>query len=241
MGQNDWTAAEHFYRESLALVERVGDPAGQVQTYNRQVVVAMMTGRPTEAEGCYKRALELCDTLQPDSREQAAVLNKLAYLLLSEIRADRARATRLTEARGYAERAVAILETLEASSGAWAPLNILSDIAEVEGRTEEARVYRRREREAYAAFAGNRYHIDQYLGTLIPNIVAGAQGDEQAQKVVEKVLSQLEAKGRQIIEAIRRIWAGEREWHALVERMGNNSGLLVRRVLETLGQGTQEE
>lgn len=58
-----------------------------------------------------------------------------------------------------------------------------------------------REREAYAAFAGNRYHINQHLGTLITNIVAGAQDDEQAQKVVEQVLSQLEAKGGQITEA----------------------------------------
>jgi len=59
----------------------------------------------------------------------------------------------------------------------------------------------------------------------------------QAREAVEKALPQLEANGWQIAAAVRRIWAGEREWHSLVEEVDSNSALLVLRVLETLEQG----
>src|SRR5205823_780613 len=105
---------EHCYRESLTLKERLGDTVGAARTCNQLANVADGAGRPTEAEGWYKRALELDERVQPGSPEQAAVLNNLANLLTDEVRAGRAPATRLAEARGYAERALAILETLDA-------------------------------------------------------------------------------------------------------------------------------
>ena len=204
---------------------------------NQLAIVAQLAGRPIEAEGWYKRALEMYEKIQPGSSQQAPVLNNLASLLTNEVRAGRAPATRLAEARRYAERALAIKEPLDASSEIWTTLSILADIAELEGRTEEARAYRHREREAFAAFAGNRYHIDQQFGKLIEAIVAAANGDVQVREAVEEVLPQLEEDGWHIAAAVRRIWAGEREWHGLVEGVDSNSALLVRRVLETLGQG----
>jgi len=66
--------------------------------------------------------------------------------------------SRLTEAWRYAERALETAQTLEPSSAQiWEPLGILADIAEQQGRAEVARVYRRREHEAFATFAGNRH------------------------------------------------------------------------------------
>jgi hypothetical protein len=57
----------------------------------------------------------------------------------------------------------------------------------------------------------------------------------QAREAVEKALPQLEADGWQIAAAVRRMWAGEREWQALVEDLDAGQALVVRRVLETLG------
>ena len=41
-------------------------------------------------------------------------------------------------------------------------------------------------------------------------------------------------KGWRITSALHRIWAGERDWHALVEELNAAQALLVLRVLETL-------
>jgi hypothetical protein len=98
------------------------------------------------------------------------------------------------------------METLDASSGIWATLGILADIAEMEGRTEAAQGYRRRERGTFAAFAGNRYHIDREHGPLIAAIAAAATGDQQARETVEAQLPQLEAKGWHIEAATEVTW-----------------------------------
>jgi len=241
--QEQWAEAERCYRTSLAIRERIGalaGPNGASVTCYRLALVAEGADRPREAEGWYKRALELDEQVHPGGLDSAIDLNNLANLLKDEVRAERAPATRLAEARGYAERARAIKETLDASSEIWKTLNILAQIAELEGQTEEARTYRRRERETFAAFAGNRWHIDRQHGPLIAAIAAAARGDKQAREAVEARLPQLEANGWHIEAATRRIWAGEREWQALAEGLDNQDALLVRRVLETLAEGSGE-
>ncbi|MFL5804278.1 MAG: hypothetical protein ACJ8CR_21355, partial [Roseiflexaceae bacterium] len=104
----------------------------------------------------------------------------------------------------------------------------------MEGRADAARDYRRRERATFAAFAGNRWHIDRQHGRLIAAIVAAARGDEEVRAAVEGALPQLEAAGWRIADATRRIWAGEREWEALVEEIDRQDALLVLRVLEEI-------
>src|SRR2546427_2296613 len=99
-------------------------------------------------------------------------------------------------------------------------LGILADIADLEGRTEVARDYRRRARETFAAFAGNRYHIDRQHGQLIAAIAAAALGNAQAREAVEAALPRLEEDGWKIAAATKRIWAGERDWHALARDPG---------------------
>ncbi len=239
--QKEWAEAEDYYRESLAINEQIGNIVNAAMVCNQLAIVAEDAGRPAEAEGWYKRALELDERVDPGSKLQVAVLNNLANLLVNEMRAGRSSKMRLTEARSYAERALAIRETLDASSEIWNTFNILAAIANLEGQTEEARAYRRRERETFAAFAGNRYHIDRQHGQLIAAIAAAAKGNLQAKQAVEEVLPEREAKGWQIAAATHRIWAGERDWHSLVEGIDRNSALLVLRVLETIAQPTEAE
>jgi hypothetical protein len=122
--------------------------------------------------------------------------------------------TRLTDAKRYAEQALAIDETLDTSAEIWKDFAILAKITDMEYHTEEARDYRRRERETFASFEGNRYHIDRQHGQLIAAIAAAVQGDVQAQEAVEAALPQLEEDSWKIAAPTRRIWSGERDWHS---------------------------
>lgn len=232
--QRQWDEAGRCYRESLSLKEQLGDAAGIARTCNQLAIVAQLAGRPAEAEGWYRRALELDEHLGNQSAI-ARDCNNLAGLLLAEVRAGRAAPARLAEACALAERALALKETLDASSEIWTTLYTLAGIAEQEGRAEEAGALRRRERESFAAFAGNRWHIDWQHGELIAAIVAAARGDAQAREAVEAALPQLESNGWKITDATRRLWAGERDWHTLSEGIDSNSALLVLRALEELG------
>ena len=238
--QGIWAEAERCYRESLALEEQLSDTAKALATCNQLATVAQRSGRPTEAEGWYKRALELYEQVQHGGLYQAAIFNNLANLLVNEVRASPTATTRLAEAKVYAEQALAIKETLDASAEIWNTLSTLANIADLEGRAEEARDYRRCERETYAAFEGNRYHIDRQFSSLITDVAKAAKGNAEARAKVEARLPKLEQNGWKIAAATQRIWAGERDWHTLVENLDGDEALLVLRVLETL-QEQQEE
>jgi tetratricopeptide (TPR) repeat protein len=230
--QRDWPAAEDAYRRSAEIKVRLGNLASAANTYNQLAIVAKGAGHPAEAEGWYRRALAI-DERFGNPKDVARDLNNLAGLR------DEARAgntVRLAEARSYAERALAIVETLDLSVQPWATLSILAGIAALEGRDDAAREYRRRERETFAAFDGNRWQIDQQLSDQIAAIAAATRGDMKARAAVEAALPQLEANGWRIADATRRIWAGEREWHAMSEEIDRNSALLVLRVLEEIGE-----
>jgi tetratricopeptide (TPR) repeat protein len=232
--QGQWAEAERCYRQSLALEEYLHDEVGVAETCNQLGIVARNDQRPGEAEGWYRQGLERLARAQPGSARHATLLNNLADLLTAEIRAGRMKAERTAAARQSAEEALAFTEQLDASAGIWTTLGILAEIAELEGQTEVARAYRRREYETHAAFEGNRYHIDRRFGHLIAAVGAAARGNIQAKAAVEEVLPELEKQGWQITVPIRRIWIGERDWHTLAEGIDRGSALLLLRILETL-------
>jgi tetratricopeptide (TPR) repeat protein len=230
-GQKDWAEAERCYRESLAIKERMDDTAGTARTCNQLAMVAKNTSRFTEAEGWYKRALELIEKINPGGIVQASCYYNLAELLVNY-----ASSSRFAEAQHYAAQGLAINESLDNPVEIWKDFALLAKIADMEGQIEEAQTYRRRERETYAAFAGNRYHIDQQHGQLIADIVAAANDDVQARAKVEAALPQFEANGWHIAGATQRIWASERDWHTLVEDLDRQDALLILRVLETIAE-----
>jgi tetratricopeptide (TPR) repeat protein len=232
--QRAWEEAERCYRESLALDERIGNTAGTATTCNVLATVAKDAGRPAEAEGWYKGALERIERVEPGGMAHARYLNNLASLLVNEVRAGRADRTRLVEARRYIEQARRIEEQPGVSAELWTIYALLAAVAELEEQPEVARDYRRQERERYAAFAGNRFQIDQQHADLIAAIVAAARGDTQAQATVEAALPKLEERGWHVSDAVQRIWKGERDWQVLAEGLDRGSALLVLRVLETL-------
>jgi tetratricopeptide (TPR) repeat protein len=232
--QNQWSEAESYYRKSLVIKDRLGDTAGSAATCNQLALVATETGHPFEAEGWFQRALERFAQAQSKGSEYARALYNLAALLVIEFRAGNVAPARLAEAKCHAEQALAIEEMCEVSESLWKNFNILAEIATLEGQEVVAHHNRRRTRETFAAFSGNRYQIERLFGPLIVAAATAAQGDPAAQQTVEAALPELEAQGLQIAAAMRRLWADERDWHALAEGLNPAAALLILRILETL-------
>ena len=142
------------------------------------------------------------------------------------------------------------MKEIDASAEMWSPLGILANIADLQGKTEEARDYRHREHEAYANYPGHHLQMKQVLEQVkqaleqaksplgqyvdIDVIAASLKGDEQMRSYVEAALKQLEGVGLNITNAIRRIWAGERDWHSLTEELNAPGALIVLMVLEAV-------
>jgi tetratricopeptide (TPR) repeat protein len=72
---------------------------------------------------------------------------------------------------------------------------------------------------------------------LLQLVAAGARGDAHGREVVEGLFPELEEKGWHIVEAVRRVWEGERDAEAVAGGLDRDEAALVRRVLELLGGG----
>ncbi|KYF46702.1 hypothetical protein BE04_47695 [Sorangium cellulosum] len=230
--ERNWDEAERCLRLSIGLEEDAGNAAGAAGTCGELGSVARLAGRAEEAELWYRKALKTFEDLE-GAASQAIQLNNLAALIQQEVRAGRYPTSRLAEARALADQCLKIKSNLDAYSQIWTTLEILASIAEQEGDKDAARGYRREARETFAAFPGNRYGIDKRFGDLI-SLLAAAATQPELHSHFEPLLSKLEAAGWHIAAPVRRLWAGERDWHALAEGLDGNDALLVLRVLETL-------
>jgi tetratricopeptide (TPR) repeat protein len=169
--RSQWDAAERAYREAARIKESLGNRAGAAITWNNLAVVNEYAGRPAEAESWFRKAIAAFVKVG-DQLHAAGTLNNLAGLLQNE-------PSRLAEARQLAEQALAIQQTLDpATTEIWKTYQILAEIAEQEGHAEQARTYRRREREAYAGFAGAWYVLRQ-RAPVIAAVVAVAADPAQ--------------------------------------------------------------
>jgi tetratricopeptide (TPR) repeat protein len=199
----EWDQAEKCYKESLKIKERFGEIAGAAGTCNQLAIVGQLAGRPADVERWYRRALEFFVDLR-DEGAQAKVLNNLADLLLAQ--------GRLDEAEQFAQRAVAIDETLDLSAEPWKDYSVLANIAQARRRAEEARAWRRKERASFAAFAGADTQIARWQ-PVIAAVVAGVRGNRDARHQVEQLCAQLaqSADWKNLAAAIQRVLAGERD------------------------------
>jgi tetratricopeptide (TPR) repeat protein len=227
----DWDEAEKCYKEAMALHEKLGDYMYAAVTCNNLAIVAENAGRPQEAERWYLRAIELGEKLNLVG-EIGKWLSNLASLYLSQ--------NRLDEAEEYARRALAIKETLDLSSEPWKTYNILAQLAEKRGRMDDVRAWRRKEQESFAAFAGSDTQIKKHE-PLIQAVVNAVNGDEQAKTFLEGEYPKMKAGSPDWAEtanAIQLIVAGERNAEKLLSGAGSQSGLVIRRVLQALSEGT---
>ena len=239
----DWDEAERCYRESLQLKEAGNNLAGVASTANQLGAVCQQAGRPAEAETWYRRALAIGEQLG-SQKEIALRCNNLAALLL-DVEA-LPPATRpapfmdrdlLAEAEAYAQRARKIREALDdPSSEVWKTYSLLAQIAERRGRPDEARRWRRREQESFAAFAGAEAQLPSWVEPVARSVVAACQGSEGGREAVDEALRQMAETDdwRNLPPVIRRILDGERDLASLTDGLDCYDALIVRRILAAL-------
>jgi tetratricopeptide (TPR) repeat protein len=221
-----WDKAEEYYKTAMPIQENIGDFPEMAKTCNQLAIVAKNAGRPQEAERWYLRAIELKEKYSTPS-DLASSLSNLANLYLSQ--------NRLDEAEEYARRALAIDETLDpAAAKIWKNYSFFAELAEKRGHKDEAREWRRKEQESFAAFAGSDNEIKQWL-PVIADVVSACNGNEEAIKKLEPFLQKMEQTNdwRNLIAVIRRIMNGERDGN-IVEGLDRTDALIVTRILQAL-------
>ncbi|MCC6615553.1 MAG: tetratricopeptide repeat protein [Anaerolineae bacterium] len=230
--EEDWDEAERCYREAVRIREAIRELHELAKSYNQLGLVARSAGRPTDAERWYLQAQKLKDTV---AQQDDSTLHNLASLYESM--------GRLAEARTYAERAAKIVEGQDLSVEPWTTYNILADISTREGKTDEAREWRRKRNTAHDAFAGTRYELAPILAGFAGVIEASAAacaGNADARTQVEGLFETFENGGYKIAEPIRRIWAGERDAQALTENLDYQDRAIVLAILHRLGVAVPE-
>ena len=230
--------SEQAYRESLKLSEQLGDDIAAAGTCFQLGILGERNGRYAEAKEWYTRALEMFERAAPGSHSLMVCLNGLAHLLTNTNYPDRM--AHIDEALRYAEQALQMAEKLPVEDKTWTLYRVRATIAELEGHADTAELYQRREREVYAAFPPHRAEIDRIYGAFIANIAAAARGDGQARAQVDAELVPFDTNDqmRPIAIAVRRIMAGERDWHTLSKNIVPQNALALRLVLESLGVTT---
>lgn len=119
----------------------------------------------------------------------------------------------------------------------WTALGLLGEIAELEGRMEAAQRYRRRERDAFAAFWSKQYPLDHKFEKFIFQTAIAAKGNVLMQSIIRGAMEKYAAAGREgqsFVAEFDRILEGERDWHRLVKGEVPFTALVIVRVLETI-------
>lgn len=220
----DWEGADRAYREAVQLHERNQNLPHLAATCNQLAIVAKNAGRPADAERWYLRAQEIKDVISP---QDASTLNNLANLYLAQ--------GRLDEAEHHARRAAALKETLELSAEPWTTHSILAGIASARGRADEAAQWRRKEQDSYAAYAGSAHAIRNWQ-PIIADIVALCRANAQPEGELASFLDQMSQSDdwRNVVAAIRRIIAGERDIEQLRSELNFTGFVVVQTILAQL-------
>ncbi|BAZ00019.1 TPR domain protein [Tolypothrix tenuis PCC 7101] len=217
-----WDAAEDAYRKSAQINESLGNLADAASTWGQLGNLNALAGNLGEAEAWFRKALKQFQKLE-NQANASLVLNNLAFILQNQPH-------RLSEARQLAESALAIDKTLDpAAAVIWNTYGILADIADKQGDSTQAKEYRRQARQAKAAFAGTQYELRQH-GQFIAWVVDAVDNAE----IREQLEIELEnaAEGSQnLVAAIRRILADERDENILCEPLNLEQSMIISAIL----------
>jgi len=229
----DWDEAERCHKQGLAISESLGDWALAAKFCNQLGKVAYSTGRFDECEKWARRALEIQEK-SGNSILIAIGNHALAVSLLS--------LGRFNDAAFYIETAIKLYETVQDFENTVKGYSTAAQIAEKRGHINEAREWRRKEQESFAAFAGSDNEIKQFE-PLIAAIVKAANGDEEAKAYLEREYQKIQGadeweKGAQ---AFQRLVAGERNFELLAEGLGRTQALIIRRILQALSGGDGQQ
>jgi tetratricopeptide (TPR) repeat protein len=220
------TDADLAYRQSVRIMEQQGNILGAASTYHQLAILSEKMNKLTEAEAWYLKALQGFQT-GGDKLKVSVSLSNLSALLTSQ-------SSRLSEAQQLAEAALLIQRTLDpAAAKIWNTYNLLNRIATAQNEPDKAKEYRQLARTTKAAFAGTQFELQQHA-QLIEFVVA-AVGDEAVREQLEPVLVQGVEIGRgQLVAAIRRVLAGEREVEVLWDDLDLEDSMIIAAILRGL-------
>lgn len=233
----EWDEAEKHYRSAARIKNEIGDVSGANSTWNQLGLVSRESGKLDAAEQWFRKAIDGARE-STDLFALSTVLSNLAGLLQMV-------PGRLADARTNAEEALKIKKSLDADvSEIWKIYSILASIADQETTSaldatrvaelhEQARGYRRMARAAKFEFAGTRNELRKH-GSLIHDTI-GAVSEPERRLQLEQALPGLEQSGwTNLVAAIRRILAGERDSDALCEPLDAEDSMIVEAILSGL-------
>jgi tetratricopeptide (TPR) repeat protein len=220
--------AEGAYRESAKIEERQGNKIGAASTYNQLAILKEMLDRPGEAEDWYRKALNNYQAVGDKKYESTALYN-LAELLAKQ-------PNNLLEARQLAVEALAIDLTLDqAAATIWKTYDLLATISTAQNELDQAKEYRLLARNTKTAFAGTQFELQRH-GPFIELVVAAVE-DAAARAQLEAVLVQKVENGwGQLVAAIRRVLAGEREVEALWDDLDADDSMVIAAILRGVSE-----
>ncbi len=227
-----WDAAEDAYRKSAQITESLGNLSDAAKTWQELGFLNAFAGNLGEAEAWFRKALKQSQKLE-NQGHAAYMLSCLAYTLQDQPH-------RLSEARKLAEEALAIKKTLDPSAAEiWNTYDILANIADKQGDTTQAKEYRRQARQAKAAFAGTQYELRKY-GQFIAGVVA-AVDNAQIREQLEIVMENCGEGWQNLVAAIRRILAGERDENILCEPLNWEHSMIISAILRGIADSQSLE
>ncbi|BDI17456.1 hypothetical protein ANSO36C_32580 [Nostoc cf. commune SO-36] len=217
-----WNAAEDAYRKSAQINESLGNLADAATNWGQLGNLNTFVGKLEEAEAWFRKALEQYQKLK-NQTSASQILSNLAYILQNQPH-------RLSEARQLAEEALTIRKTLDpAAAEIWKIYDILADIADKQGDSTEAKEYRRQARQAKAAFAGTQYELRKYEPLIAGAVDAVDNAEIREQLEVE--MENFSEVWQNLVAAIRRILAGERDENMLCEPLDLEESMIIYAIL----------
>lgn len=105
----------------------------------------------------------------------------------------------------------------------------MADIADKQSDTTQAQEYRRQARQAKAAFAGTQYELRQY-GQFITRVVATVD-NTQVREQLEAEMENFAEVRQNLVAAIRRILAGERDENILCRQLNLEDSMIIYAIL----------
>jgi hypothetical protein len=173
--------------------------------------------------------------LKPGARGRVSprpkCLSSLANLL-------RTHPERLDEARELAEESLAIKQTLDSGAAEiWKIYGRLAGIADQQSQPDRAAEYRRLAREAKRNFAGTAHEMKRHLPAIIGTLQA--LHDPDTADDFQTAVSRMEKRGwTNLVAAIRRILAGERNKQTLCAPLDLEDSMIIETILRAIADPT---
>jgi tetratricopeptide (TPR) repeat protein len=224
----NWAAADRAYREAARIDEQQGNMTGAASTYRQLASLNKQMQKLFEAEQWYRKALQINREVV-DKLGESTTLHNLAHLLANQPK-------RLSEAHQMEIDALAIKLTLDpAAAKIWKTYDLLARIATAQNEPDKAKEYRHLARTTKAAFAGTQHELQQHAPFI--ELVVAAVGDASAREQLEQELVRGGENGRgQLVAAIRRVLAGERDLEVLWDDLDADDSMIIVAILRKIGE-----